>query len=364
MDDLEQVKNMRINGKARLEPAIVLCADTQGLGLFRVLGSMGIPIIAVYYDDKDIGYVSRFVKESLCAPHPEKQEDQFIDFLVNSASRFGCGLLIPSSDATLTTVSRHKTFLEDYFLVACTEWQITEMFINKKRTYDLAKQIGVPAPQTIVPHSFGDLERYANNIQFPCLVKPCQSHLYYDLFQKKMVKVHNFEQMYKAYKQATEVGLEVMLQEFIPGDAPQGVNYNSYFWNGEALVEFTARKVRNAPLETGSPCVLISEYIPEVIEPGRKILQAMGFYGYACIEFKKDPRDGVYKLIEVNGRHNLSMLLAVHCGINFPWIQYRHLVYGEIPSACDYMSGIYWIDVTRDVGYNLKAILGSKYSLI
>ena len=52
--------------------------------------------------------------------------------------------------------------------------------------------------------------------------------------------------------------------------------------------------------------MVLSEHVPEVIEPGRKILQAMGFYGYACTEFKRDPRDGSHKLMEVNGRHNLS----------------------------------------------------------
>ena len=53
--------------------------------------------------------------------------------------------------------------------------------------------------------------------------------------------------------------------------------------------------------------------------------------------------------MEVNGRHNLSSLLAVRCGINFPWIQYEHLVHGKLPSACDYETGMYWIDLVRDI---------------
>jgi predicted ATP-grasp superfamily ATP-dependent carboligase len=75
----------------------------------------------------------------------------------------------------------------------------------------------------------------------------------------------------------------------------------------------------------------------------------MGFYGYSCTEFKQDPRDGVYKLMEVNGRHNLSTLLAVNCGLNFPWIHYNHLVDDKLPKDCDYRDGVYWIDIFRDV---------------
>jgi predicted ATP-grasp superfamily ATP-dependent carboligase len=129
--------------------------------------------------------------------------------------------------------------------------------------------------------------------------------------------------MIAVYQQAAQSGLEVVLQEFIPGDDSLGVNYNSYFWDGEAIIEFTAEKLRNAPPRFGSPRVIMSKDMPEVIAPGRKILQAMGFHGFSCTEFKKDPRDDVYKLMEVNGRHNLSSQLAVSCGINFPWVHYK-----------------------------------------
>jgi D-aspartate ligase len=346
-----------------MKPAIVLSSGVIGLGTIRALGTMGVPVIVVYYDKQDMGHVSRYVKEKIFAPPPEEFEGQFVDLLIESASRFGGSLLVPASDATLVTASRHKSLLERYYTVACTEWEITEQFIDKKHTYALAEAIGVPAPKTMVPRSAEDVERYGQTIQYPCLVKPCQSHRYYALFKEKLVRVENLAQMLSAYQRAACAGLEVMLQELIPGDDTNGVNYNSYFWNGQPLVEFTAEKVRNAPPEFGSPCVAMSKDIPEVSEPGRKILQAMGFYGYSCTEFKKDARDGVYKLMEVNGRHNLSSLLAVHCGINFPWMHYKHLTQGDLPSANGYRSGIYWIDFTRDVGSSIKYHSKKRFSL-
>jgi len=332
-----------------MQPALVLGSHTVGLGIARALGSTGVPVIALYYDDKDHGYVSRFVSESIFCPHPERSEDEFIEFLVECASRFEGSLLIPASDATLASVSRHKSLLEQLYIVACPEWDATTLFVDKKHTYALAEEAGVPAPKTAVPHSIEDVERYAQTAQYPCLVKPSQGHQYFDVFRRKMVKADDLDQLIAAYREATDAGFEVVLQEFIPGDSSQGVNYNSYSWDGTALVEFTAAKIRNAPRDTGSPCCNMSSHIPEVVEPGRKILQAMGFYGYACTEFKRDARDGLYKLMEVNGRHNLSSLLAVRCGVNFPRIQYDHLVRGELPSARDYEDGIYWIDLIRDI---------------
>jgi D-aspartate ligase len=75
----------------------------------------------------------------------------------------------------------------------------------------------------------------------------------------------------------------------------------------------------------------------------------MGFYGFGNVEFKQDQRDGTYKLMELNGRHNNSGLLSVRAGINFPWIMYRHLVEGELPtSSVAQKNGIYWISVPFD----------------
>jgi predicted ATP-grasp superfamily ATP-dependent carboligase len=178
-----------------------------------------------------------------------------------------------------------------------------------------------------------------------------------------MFQVHNLEHLRQIYQQATRHGLEVMLQEIIPGEDSLGANYNAYWWDGRPLVEFTAQKIRNGPPKWGSPRVVVSRFIPQVLEAGRSILQEMNFYGYTCTEFKQDPRDGIYKLMEVNGRHNLSTLLAVKYGINFPWLHYRHLVYDELPCATEYRIGTFWIDLIRDVGYSIKSFRQENISL-
>lgn len=347
-----------------MKPAIVLGTHTMGLGVIRALGMMNVPIVAVYYDHlKDMGYVSKYVQHRVHAPHPEHSEDEFVDMLIKLASRFGGGLLIPVSDPTLVVVSRHRDLLARHYTVACTEWDTTMRLIDKKHTYALAEAVGVAVPKTIVPRSVEDVECYGRTIQYPCLVKPCQSHLFFAHFGRKMVPVWNVEEMVVIYRQAVDAGLEVTLQEIIPGDDTHVVNYNSYFWEGNPLVEFTAQHLRNTPPQFGSPCVAVSKHISEVIEPGRKILQAMGFYGYSCTEFKKDSRDGTYKLMEINGRHNLSTLLAVHCGINFPWLHYHHLVDGVAPEQTGFRDDFFWIDMERDLPFIPRRVFKQKESM-
>lgn len=49
----------------------------------------------------------------------------------------------------------------------------------------------------------------------------------------------------------------------------------------------------------------MSAAVPEIVEPGRRIVRGMGIEGFANVEFKRDERDGRYKLMEVSGRANL-----------------------------------------------------------
>jgi predicted ATP-grasp superfamily ATP-dependent carboligase len=344
-------------------PAVVLSSHVIGLAVIRALGMMGVPIISVYYEENDIGFVSKYVRERVKAPHPERDEEGFLRVLMEQGDPTLRRILMPADDATLTIVSKNKKYLETCYIVACVEPLIKEKFINKKYTYEIAEKIGIPSPRTAVLNSADDVEYYSKSIGFPCLIKPCQSHLYFELFRTKMVRVHNIDEAMLEFEKATNAGIEVMLQELIPGDDSRGVNYNSYVWNDEALVEFTAEKVRLSPPAFGVPRVVISKDIPEIIEPGRRILKALGFYGYSCTEFKKDARDGVYKLMEVNGRHNRSGMLALRCGINFPWIEYCHLLGGDIQKPSKYEKGIFWIDEFNDLYRSIQFAGKERYSL-
>lgn len=329
-------------------PAIVLSSHNTGLGVIRALGSKGVPIVSVYYQKSDMGYVSKYVGHRIFAPHPEHRQEEFIALLMDWGEKNGRAVVIPADDGTLAAISRHKQVLERHFLVACPDWNVVRRIIDKRYTYAVAEAIGIQAPKTVVPQNYEEMEAYGRSIEYPCLVKPCESHRYFEIFRRKMVRADNFQQLAHAYRQASDAGLDVVLQEFIPGDDSHGVNYNSYFRDGAPLVEFTAAKVRLSPPYFGVPSVVISREIGETFGPGRQIIKALGFNGFSCTEFKRDPRDGVYKLMEVNGRHNRSVLLAVKCGINFPWLEYQHLTTGAIPAAASCRQSIYWIDEFRD----------------
>ncbi len=344
-------------------PVIIVGAQTIGLAALRAFSHLDIQRILVSYDKDDSARVSRYVTKLYELPLPEKNNEEFLTFLINLGKQYQGAMLLPASDTSLSAISKKKEELSIYYKVACPEWKIIEKIIDKKQTYSLAEKLGLPAPRMIIPKSEMDIVDYSNNFEFPCLIKPTKSHEYFAYFFRKMVFVKNVDEALTAYREAVKMNFEVIMQEYIPGEDSDGINYNSYFFDGQPLVEFTAKKIRNAPPRLGSPCALISKKISDVYESGRNILKALNFYGYSCTEFKRDSRDGIYKLMEVNGRHNLSGLLATSCGINFPVLHYRHLVFDELPVQSDYQEGVYWLDVSRDFAYHFPDVLRYRYPL-
>jgi predicted ATP-grasp superfamily ATP-dependent carboligase len=345
------------------KPALVLSTSTAALGVIRSLGRRGVPVIALYHDPHEVGWVSRWVHEAIRAPHPEHGEAALVELLLGLVPRFGGGVLMPCSDGYLGAVSRHKAELARHYRVACPDRETAKTVLEKSLTYAAANAAGVATPRSVVLESLAQAEREAGSARFPCLVKPVTGHQYFQLFQKKMVLAERAEELIAAYREAAAAGSAVMLQEFIPGPDANGVNYNSYCEDGEPLLEFTAVKVRNAPPQTGSPRVVMSQHVPEVIEPGRRLLRALRYTGFSCTEFKRDARDGRYQLMEVNGRHNMSSRLAARCGMDFPWLEYRHQAYGERPARCDFEDGVYWIDLSRDLVHTLMHRRSERYGL-
>lgn len=347
--------------RRELPPAIVVAGHTMALGVVRALGEAGVPVHVARYDPRDMAHASRYARDAVVIPPPAR-EAEHVEALVALARRLGGGLLVPASDEAVVALARNRARLSRHAKVAAPPWDVVRNFIEKRRTYALAEKAGVPAPRTVVPRSVAEARAAAAELGYPLLVKPSQSHLFYERFRRKMVVVPDPRALVDRLEEAWEAGLEVVLQELVPGDDTEVVNYNAYLVDGRPVAEFTARQLRKAPPHLGSPRVVRSERIDAVIGPGRAMLRAIGLQtGFACSEFKRDPRDGRYRIVDVNGRHNLSGILAVRCGVSFPLIQYRHLVLGEVPRRPpSFQEGVYWTDVVRDVGYGLRYLLHER----
>ncbi len=335
--------------KTGYQTVIVVYSHIVGLAVIRALGRLGIPLVVLHYLPVEFGYASKYVSRHFRISAPTVNEETFISEILSLADHYAGALLVPTDDFTVVALAKNKDRLEKHFRVAVEDWSLVRRTIEKQSTYKLAEELGIACPKTSLCETADAVEKLMPEFRFPCLIKPCQGHQFFDLFRRKVLVIKDPSELRAKAQELFELKINFLLQEIIPGEACEGVNYNSYFVGGEPVAEFTAEKVRVDPPFFGSPRVIVSKRIPQIIEPGRRLLKALNYRGFSNVEFKRDVRDGIYKLMEINPRPNLSGSLAVACGINFPWIMYRDLVDGEKEYKSNFRENVYWIDLTKDV---------------
>src|SRR5262249_30616411 len=84
--------------------------------------------------------------------------------------------------------------------------------------------------------------------------------------------------------------------------------------------------------------------------------RAMEWDGVAMVEFRYDPVSGDAVLMEVNGRFWGSLPLAVHSGVNFPYLLYLAQGLGTPRKVERYRNHLYCRQITADTKWLLAAL--------
>jgi D-aspartate ligase len=330
-----------------MQPVILLGGNIIALGIARALALKGIDIILMRYDPNDMAQFSKYVKKSIHAPNPNQNENDYINFLLQQAKYFPKALLIPVNDDTVLVTSKYKQKLLQQYEVATPDYEIAKLFINKEKTYTLCKKKGIPHPKGFIVESLKELEDVRDQIFYPCIVKPCVSHRFVAAFNTKLFIIGNFKELKEKFLLCARKNHKVIIQEFIEGeDENQYGVFQYYDRRGKLLSTFSTQKIRLNPPRKG--VARVAQHItsiPEIEIYAQRLLESVKYKGMAGVHFKYDPRDNVYKLIEVNIRLGRHHFLSTRCGVNFPFLMYNDLINGISSNLTVSGSQTYWIDL-------------------
>ena len=96
---------------------------------------------------------------------------------------------------------------------------------------------------------------------------------------------------------------------------------------------------------------------PEVAEMSIELLRRLKFHGICGTEFKKDPRDGRFKMMEINLRPTLWFSIIEASGIEVIYAIYQDLIGSSfLQSGCQ-SNGVKWIYTARDLVSSLYYLL-------
>jgi len=309
-----------------LAPAVVCEVGwVNGLGAIRSLGRAGVPVVAVDHRDFAIGFRSSYAFP-VHAPDPVADEDGFIAAMSELGDALGRSApIFPTHDEHLNSLARHAGELGDRFRFPFPSWDVLEPLQSKRHQIDTAEGLGLAAPRTLHPRSLEECHAAADEIGYPVLIKPSDNILFKRLYRRQAFLCERREQLAEAYERAAPY--EPMLQEFIPGGDELLWTLGAYLAaDGEVLATFSGHKLRQTRENMGSARVGEARWDDEVVSAGLDLLKALRFHGIAQVEWKRDPRDGRLKLIEVNPRLWQWHSLTGACGADVTQAAYWDLV--------------------------------------
>jgi predicted ATP-grasp superfamily ATP-dependent carboligase len=271
--------------------------------------------------------------------------------------------LFPTDDYAVALVARHHEVLATRYKLTVPPWEQLQWVCDKRLLHCLAQRLGVPEPWTVCPSSREELA--ALDCPFPVILKPSVRMKPSSLAIPKAWRAEDRATLLARYDEASRVipPENLIVQEIVPGGGEAQFSYAALCKEGSSLASIVARRTRQFPMDFGQ----FSTYVetvdePRVIAPAEKLLAATGFTGLAEVEFKRDPRNGQFKVFDMNPRVWGWHTLSKRAGVDFPYLLWR-LVRGESVPELRGHAGKRWMHMTADLRVAMEEILRGNLSL-
>jgi predicted ATP-grasp superfamily ATP-dependent carboligase len=338
--------------------AVLLGSDFKALGVARSLGEKGIPSVVIDNLPRS-AWFSRYVVKRFQWPS-QMDDPEFTSFLIliGKQHHLEQWVLFPMQDEAVQLVACNRQQLAQIYTLVTQDWDVVQWANDKRRTYQMAQELGVPFPITCYPADEGDLSNL--DVPFSAIIKPAISTRLQYSIHLKALPVASRNELLLQYRRATQVIQpdEVMVQEIIPGAGRSQFSLAAFCKEGRILSSMTARRTRQYPIDYGLGSSFVEATpVPALQESAQKLLEYMRVTGMVEVEFKYDERDQQYKLLDINLRPWGWHTLCIACGLDFPYMQYCDVLgkdYSSVsrPSRYDY----HWVRLLTDIPAGLQEI--------
>jgi predicted ATP-grasp superfamily ATP-dependent carboligase len=343
--------------------ALVIGGILNGLSIARSLGRRGVPVWVTTPPNIKLASCSRYTLRTL--HWPEEDCEAQVAYLLELAERYQLDqwVLFPTSDESAALLSKFHAELSCRFRVSTPNWNVLRWAYDKRLTYRLAAEERVDYPSTILPGTEADLG--GASFPFPVVLKPATHASINRFTTEKAWPAANREELLARYREARELIPPdlILVQERIPGGGEAQFSYAALCCDGQPIASLTARRTRQYPIDFGYSSSFVETLdVPEIVAPSRRLLAAIHYTGLVEVEYKRDARDGRYKLLDINPRLWTWSPLGDRAGIDFPYLLWQMMV-GRPVTEQTGRTGVRWIRMCTDVPAAIHEMLRGRMSL-
>lgn len=292
--------------------------NRAALAITRSLGRRGYHVSVAEHRIPALAQTSRYCAASRQYPDPATEERAFVDALVRIVRDDRIDVLLPVSDITTALVSERRSEIEPFCRVPLPSASALASAADKVAVLKLATELGVAAPRSLLVSNPDVVVTDAIDLGWPIVVKPRRS---------RVRTPSGWTSCAVSYARAPDElarklagwpadAYPLILQEKISG---HGCGVFMCCRRGRIVATFGHKRLREKPPSGGVSVLSESIPVPPLAhQSAAALLQRLEWDGVAMVEFKMDDRDGVPKLMEINGRFWGSLQLAIDAGVDFP----------------------------------------------
>lgn len=332
--------------------AIVIGLDTlNGIQTARILKNHNISVIGIAKDPKH-----PFIKTNSCELVLFCNTSSFE--LIESLEKLGPTLaqkavLFPCNDMNVYFISKYRTRLSDWFHIVLPEHTIVEMLMDKTTFYRYAQREGLPIPKTYFLNNMNELPLIVKEIEFPCVVKPPISAApeWENQSKLKAYKVSSEKELQLVLERYSKLANILIIQSWISGDEDSNYSCNVYMGrNGDPLVTFVSKKIRQWPPITGEGCSGVEVREDQVLHDTILLFKSIQYHGLGYLEMKRDDRTGKFFIIEPNvGRPTGRSAHADNSGVELIFTMYCDALDLDLPTnRVQKYKNTKWIYIRKD----------------
>jgi D-aspartate ligase len=231
-------------------------------------------------------------------------------------------MVVTCTDWYVRALAEHRAKIEDVAVVPYTRVDLLDRVMDKQRFSELCVQLGVPHPRTVVRHGGDEVGELG--LTFPIIAKPGDNTAWHHTTFRGKRKVHELADAAELgwlLRAAGEAGYRgtFIVQEMVPGsDAQMRImttfsderGYVKTGVGGHVLVE------EHTPGTLGNPAAIVTGSLPQIESDARRLVEHLGWTGFANFDIKVDPRDGKGYFFELNPRTGRSNYYMTASGVN------------------------------------------------
>ncbi|MBS0241568.1 MAG: hypothetical protein JSS20_05275 [Proteobacteria bacterium] len=320
-------------------PVMLIGSGLGTLGAVRLLHRRGLRTLC--FGPPGIESRSRYYERAPGLPSAGEPMPDLARYLASGA--IDHAVLIPCTDAGVNAIAILPVELRSRFPASVPEPEFLAQLTDKGPFADLLERLDIPRPTTRTITRLEQLSELPDSAFTNAFLKPRDSQKFHAQFGLKGMRAASRDEAMAKLQAPLAAGLGMVLQEYVQGPASNHYLIDGFVdRNGRITTMFGRHRLRMFPLDFGNSSYMVSvplESIQPAADALAKIVTSGGYRGIFSGEFKRDERDGQYKLLEINTRVWWFVEYAGRCGVDLCEMSYQDALGLDVAPVTSYPIG-------------------------